>query len=405
MNFNKRLINISLLVCLSLMFCFVQGSDNETMLQELEIENALQEKLSTMIENKLLNESEYVLIVNATMRKKPLSTSSTSDNSSNTQATFTLPGFPLKNLQENKSDNTIVSNDSDYLLYFLEIVAYIDGDKINPKLKVDLRKLIIEGVPDIRDCEDCIRIEQMEFNVKSPKSSEIAKLESQIETLKTDYDEAQKQIINWQFDRLEEQLAITQDALAEKESKEEERVTEAKLNLERQLAELEAIKIQYYAGKDEQIDKQEAKIAHLDQKNEERLDFLIKGQTEKPEQPINEMPTSEDPWYKSIMLWVIIGIVVFIVLIAILILVFKKNKKPIYLKPVHPTPPQTNNGGGVQQQSATTVNESNDVVRSELNSLRQSAVSMSVGQKEGATQIVQDWLEVDGEQNTENQEQ
>ena len=405
MNFNNRLINISLVVCLSLMFCFTQGSDNETMLQELEIENALQEKLSTMIENKLLNESEYVLIVNATMRKKPLSTSSASENSSNTEATFALPGFPLKNLQENKSDNTIVSSDSDYLLYFLEIVAYIDSDKITPKLKeVDLPKLIIEAVPDIRDCEDCIRIEQMEFNDKSPKSSEIAKLESQIETLKTDYDEAQKQIINWQFDRLEEQLAITQDALAEKQSKEEERVTEAKLNLERQLAELEAIKIQYYAGKDEQIDKQEAKIAHLDQKNEERLDFFIKGQPEKPEQPIKEMPTSEDPWYKSIILWVIIGIVVFIVLIAILILVFKKNKKPIYLKPVNSTQAKLNNSAGSHQQPVTAANENNDVVRSELNSLRQSAVSMSVGQKEGATQIVKDWLDLDGEQNTENQE-
>ena len=136
MNLNKRLINISLVVCLSLMFCFVQGNDNETMLQELKIENALQEKLSTMIENKLLNESEYVLIVNATMRKKPLSTVSTSDNSSNTEATFTLPGFPLKNLQENKSDNTIVSSDSDYLLYFLEIVAYIDANKLTPIARI-----------------------------------------------------------------------------------------------------------------------------------------------------------------------------------------------------------------------------------------------------------------------------
>ena len=38
--------------------------------------------------------------------------------------------------------------------------------------------------------------------------------------------------------------------------------------------------------------------------------------------------------------------------------------------------------------------------RSEFNSLRQSAVSMSVGQKEGATQIVKDWLD-DGGDNQE----
>jgi len=406
MNLNKRLINISLVVCLSLMFCFVQGSDNETMLQELKIENALQEKLSNMIKNTLLEESQYVLIVNATMRKKPLSTSSTSDNSSNTEATFTLPGFPLKNLQENKSDNSIISSDSDYLLYFLEIVAYIDGEEISGQLKTKLRQLIIEGVPDLRDCEDCIRIEQMEFDGKSPKSNEMQELLSKIETLEKDYDAAQKQIINWQFDRLEEQLAITQDALAEKESKEEERTMEAQLLLDAKLAELQAIKIQFYADKDALIRKQEEKLDYNDKKNEERLDFFIQGKNsnaiDTDTEIIEEIPAA--PWYKSIILWVVIGIIIFVILLTILILVLKKNKKPIYLKPVNSSSNKSNNNEGVQQQS-TIANENNDVVRSELNSLRQSAVSMSVGQKEGATKIVQDWLEVDGEQNTENQKQ
>ena len=36
------------------------------------------------------------------------------------------------------------------------------------------------------------------------------------------------------------------------------------------------------------------------------------------------------------------------------------------------------------------------MVRSELKALRQSAVAMSVSQKEGANQIVQDWLETEG---------
>ena len=36
--------------------------------------------------------------------------------------------------------------------------------------------------------------------------------------------------------------------------------------------------------------------------------------------------------------------------------------------------------------------EDENVVRAELKALRQSAVSMSVNQQEGATQIVKDWL-------------
>ena len=36
--------------------------------------------------------------------------------------------------------------------------------------------------------------------------------------------------------------------------------------------------------------------------------------------------------------------------------------------------------------------EDENVIRAELKALRQSAVSMSVNQREGATQIVKDWL-------------
>ena len=42
---------------------------------------------------------------------------------------------------------------------------------------------------------------------------------------------------------------------------------------------------------------------------------------------------------------------------------------------------------------ATMAFEDENVIRAELKALRQSAVSMSVNQREGATQIVKDWLE------------
>ena len=240
----------------------------------------------------------------------------------------------------------------------------------------------------------------MEFNGQSPQSNEMQELLSKIEALERDYDAAQKQIINWQFERLEEQLAITQDALAEKEGREEERRIEAELLLQAKIAELEAIKIKFYADKDALIQEQKAKIDYNEKKNEERLDFFIQGKTTGDD----PLPPSEEPWYKSIIFWVVVGVIIFVILVTILVVVLKKNKKPVYLKPVNPPSTKSNNSEGLQQQSITAANESNDVVRSELNSLRQSAVSMSVGQKEGATQIVKDWLEVDGEQNTENQE-
>ena len=42
------------------------------------------------------------------------------------------------------------------------------------------------------------------------------------------------------------------------------------------------------------------------------------------------------------------------------------------------------------------------VIQSDLKNIRQSAVKMSVGQKQGASQIVQDWLDDGGESNEDN---
>ena len=89
-------------------------------------------------------------------------------------------------------------------------------------------------------------------------------------------------------------------------------------------------------------------------------------------------------------------------LIKELILIMK-NKTPVYLKP--------KTEGLSEESSPTTVhptkaNENDEVVRSEMQSLRQSAVSMSVSEKTGANQIIKDWLDdsTDSENNNEEQE-
>ena len=57
------------------------------------------------------------------------------------------------------------------------------------------------------------------------------------------------------------------------------------------------------------------------------------------------------------------------------------------------------------QFGATQANENDDVKKTELHSLRQKAVSMSVSEKAGANQIVQDWLgDTESEESEDNQE-
>ena len=90
--------------------------------------------------------------------------------------------------------------------------------------------------------------------------------------------------------------------------------------------------------------------------------------------------------------------------------ILRQQRGPIYLKPKGKTSESPNqsaaekdsnntNDTGLETEnetvsfSETHANENTDVVRSELKSLRQSAVAMSVSQKDGANEIVKDWLD------------
>ena len=106
------------------------------------------------------------------------------------------------------------------------------------------------------------------------------------------------------------------------------------------------------------------------------------------------------------------------IFIMFMLLFFKKNKQEVvYLKPKGGAKKKTKKEkkkNGVNEEKteadepkeedtpiipevptnpyATMAFEDENVMRAELKALRQSAVSMSANQREGATQIVKDWL-------------
>ena len=88
---------------------------------------------------------------------------------------------------------------------------------------------------------------------------------------------------------------------------------------------------------------------------------------------------------------------------VLLIILLTRKKKVVYLKPKDPS-----NGTSAPQQQPqaqqftappTESSDNTDVVRAETRSLRQSAVTMSAGQKEGASQIITDWLDESSDSN------
>ena len=63
---------------------------------------------------------------------------------------------------------------------------------------------------------------------------------------------------------------------------------------------------------------------------------------------------------------------------------------------VTPTPPSS--------VSPSMINQDESVMLSEMKALRQSAVSLSASQKEGATQIIRDWMSDGNTENSSNNE-
>ena len=124
---------------------------------------------------------------------------------------------------------------------------------------------------------------------------------------------------------------------------------------------------------------------------------------------------SEPPKESNWLLWVLMGLLIFLIILSLVIIMGNK-KKVVYLKPKNngkneesdnkdnnqppanesPLPPQTT-------VPPTTAPMNEGVLQSEIQRQRQSAVAMSAGQKEGATQILKDWLDESKteEENTE----
>ncbi len=126
-----------------------------------------------------------------------------------------------------------------------------------------------------------------------------------------------------------------------------------------------------------------------------------------PETPSNIDTNLEKP-NSNWLMWVLLGLLVVLIALSIIIIIGNK-KKVVYLKPKNNQDNQSSNSNPAVQQPAqpvvppTTAPLDEGVLQSEVQKQRQSAVAMSAGQKEGATQIIKDWLDEskNEEENTE----
>tara|TARA_B100000579_G_scaffold119934_1_gene96515 strand:- start:72 stop:1376 length:1305 start_codon:yes stop_codon:yes gene_type:complete len=416
--------------CLLTLFILVTtlfSQNVELITQKINVENAIRDKVNVTI-NKLLEQSQYVIIVNARMDLKAFSMSDEKASPSTGSQYSAIPGLlPTvpQNIKQN-TGNTYQYSADKYLLYGLDIAIYLESSIANGAMRQNIQALVKESIPEIQDCEDCIRFETMNMSA-SGASSSYDNLLAKIEKLEEDKRNAEQQILNWKFDELEKQLAISEDARTEWENQARQREKSRQLADSVRMSNLESIEKEYRKKQDSlylvtSIKLDEAVRGRLESNDQltNKLMDIIKSGIDPNADPDLSFPPQQGMSTTTLVL-VIAGILFAVGLVVVIVLMM--SRKPVYLKPksnkVNPAAddnedsvknvasPAVNNPTPTpfDLDSATHANDNSDVVRSDLKDLRQSAVALGVSQKDGSNQIVQDWLDTGSGDNTNASEQ
>ena len=416
------------ILCLSLfVYSNLLGQTAELITQQFNVENAIRDKVSVSI-NKLVNRNDYVIIVNARMDLKPsfqIDTQDNASNFSNNNSAYTpipglLPSVPTQNIQEPKAHSSFNYSTDKYLLYGLDIAIYLDEDIATGALQQNINRLVLEAIPEIIECDDCIRFETMQMN--NSTDSSFQEMMAKIEKLEKEKRDGETQIINWKQDLLEEKYNTAEDARKEWEAQARAREVQRDRADSIRMVELQKIEKEYRAKQDSlyqltsfKLDKAiQTRIDSDAETKAQLIDIIKKGMGSDNDGDFSDVITNDNPDELAMqsstensnnMIIGIVAAIILLLLMALLFIVIKNQKRaPVYLKPKANGEASNNTQKNVRPVE-TSANDNSDVQRSELNALKQSAVSMSVGQKDGATQIVKDWLNTEsGDSNSDEEE-
>ena len=389
-----------LFVCCTTLF----SQNVELITQKINIENAIRDKVNVTL-SKLLEQSKYVVIVNARMDLKAFSLGNLDSENSNKASGYSpipglLPTVP-QNIKQPTSNTYQYSTDK-YLLYGLDILIYLESAVATGGTQQNITELINQSIPEIQDCDDCIRFETMNMGSGST-SSTYQELLNNIEKLEEDKRKAEQQISNWKFDEIEKQLAIAEDARTEWENQARERDKSRQSADSVRLANLEKIEKEYRTKQDSlylitSIKLDEAIRGRIESSSEitdKLIDIIKTGMDVNADKDLlgglNDLDRNQGS--SSLMLVLIVFAVIFFLSLTLGFIIMSRNKQTVYLKPKDKnstkendaSPIQTENNGTPSSDSSlsfdtTHANENPDVTRSDLKSLRQSTVAMGAQQ-------------------------
>ena len=394
---------------------FIWSQHASFLTQNIAVENSYRDKVTSAV-SRLLGHNNFIVIVNVAFLDDPqkkVGTSLTGQGSSNGYTP--IPGLPT--LPSRSRDGSLPSSilgsrrlkENNNSIGSIKVIIELDEELVtDPSIKQEIKSLVKKILPEINECDDCIKIESLGF-FSVEKSTEIQGLKREIEELRSVQRQAEEEILKKELQDAENRLNEVQK---EKE-KVDEKIKSRDEELERRDALAHARLVEFEKNRNKQdsirninTENELKRIRH----NKMRSDSALLSKTM---DIVEKQVASKDNDKGESLLGMqldsngsgIMSSVIFILLIICLMIVTflaasNKKPKPIYLKPKTTSKKKgasEKNKEEIANNSSATppppaLKRDEDAVQSELRSLRQTAVSLSVGEKESASALIKEWL-------------
>ena len=400
--------------------------------QKIAIENSYQQKVSSAV-SRMLGQEKFLVIVSiefssigGTLKKTATPQSGTSSSGEFFPGIPTVPS--IRGTQPSYGSASQTRGENDLEIGRVEVTIGMDETSITGSVKQEIKSLVEKIIPQTKDCDDCIKIEAMQFQTNQ-KNVEIEKLREELDSLQAEIRASKLDADSQRLKDLDTQLTEVRNRRDELESIETfrklQQIKEDSLRFDQLVAA-------------ERVRKTQDSLKFVD--TEKRLERVMESKIKSDSVIIHETLSivkqqagggKEDESLLGMQLGSggsgIMGSVIFILLIlALMVVTFlaARNKKPktIYLKPKgaekekakdkkkgekkdsDETEPEVEDE---EQEEAPTLapRPDEDAMRSELRSLRQTAVSLTVGEKEGASALIKEWLEDNPNKSDEGEEE
>ena len=398
---------------------FLWNQQANVLSQKIAIENSYQQKVSSAV-SRMLGQEKFLVIVSIEFSSVggTLKKSATPQSGTGPSVGY-IPGLPtLPSNQGSQSSNNIGNqnrNRNDLDIGRVEVTIGMDetGEGLTV-MKQEIISLVEKIIPQTKDCGDCIRIEAMQFQTDK-KNAKLSELEQKIEKLVAAKRRADFVTDSIRLVDLEKQLTEVRNRRDDLEAIEN--------NRELQRTKEDSIRfVQMIATEKLQKSQDSLKFINTEKRLERVMESKIKSDSVIIHETLSIVKQQagggkEDESLMGMQLGGggsgIMGSVIFILLIiALMVVTFLAagNKKPktIYLKPKGAEKAKDKKKGEkkdsdekeseVEKQEqekapAPAPRPDEDAMRSEIRSLRQTAVSLTVGEKEGASALIKEWLE------------